>query len=120
MTKKQAIEQSILAIAGYFEIDPLALADQRKTRGARTQNAMAAFVYHLYSCGMSYDRIGKFVAKYECQVRMYESKGRLMMRGEHKSMIDSLPKIPNTLGIVKNVRHLAPADNQTTDANGNS
>lgn len=99
MTKKQAIEQSILAIAEYFDIDPLALADQRKTRGARTKNAMAAFIYHLHSCGMSYDRIGKFIAKHDCQVRKYESQGRMMMHGQQKEMIESLPKIPTTLEI---------------------
>lgn len=100
MTKKQAIEQSIRMIAEYFDIDPLALADQRKTRGARTKNAMGALVYHMYTCGMSYDRIGKFIFKHECQVRMYESQGRMMMKHEpHREMIESLPKIPTTLEI---------------------
>ena len=109
MTKKQAIEQCILTIAEYFEIDPLALADQRKTRGARTKNAMAAFVFHLYSCGISYDRIGKFIFKHECQVRMYESQGRMMMKHEpHREMIESLPRIPTTLEIIKNATTQAP------------
>jgi hypothetical protein len=100
MTKKQAMEQSILIIAEYFEIDPKALADQRKTRGARTKNAMSALVHHMYSCGMSYDRIGKFIDKHECQVRMYESQGRMMMMHEnHKKMMESMPKIPTTLEI---------------------
>lgn len=97
MTKAQAIHQSILVISEHFQIDPKALADRRTTRGVRMRAAMASLIFHMRACGYSYAALERFFAKGNDAIRKLESQGRLMMRGEHKAMIESLPKIPTTL-----------------------
>ena len=99
MTKKQAIQQAILCIAEYFGIPPEHLADQRQARGVRMRNAAASLTYYMHRGGYSYASISRFMGKGDDAIRKLESQGRLMMRGDHAAMIESLPKIPSTLEI---------------------
>tara|TARA_R110000868_G_scaffold271838_1_gene531161 strand:- start:4857 stop:5180 length:324 start_codon:yes stop_codon:yes gene_type:complete len=103
MTKKQTIEQAIIIIAEHFEVNTDVFAkriiEQQQIRCLRMKKAVYSLTYYMYHGGMSYDKIGRFLGKHNDAIRRYESQGRLMMRGDHAKMIDSLPKIPTTLEI---------------------
>ena len=94
----------MITIAEYFEVDADNLAmrihQRQQIRCPRMQKCLFAITYYMYHGGISYDSIGRFLGKNNDAIRGYESKGRLMMRGDHAAMIASLPKIPSSLEIV--------------------
>ena len=97
MTRKQAVQKAITIIAKHFELDPDKLADtihkQKDIRGPRMKHAMFSLVYYMGQIGYTNSQIMRFIQKQSDQTRHYEAQGRLMMRGEHAKMINSLPMI---------------------------
>lgn len=102
MNKIQAIQQSVLAIADYFEVSANDMLLLKGAKCGRLSNARCALVCHLYRNGMSYEAIAKWRGISASHVRQMVAKGHRVLVGPNRAMIEALPRIPCD----KSARHL--------------
>jgi hypothetical protein len=95
----EAIARCANMIAAFHKIEPAAIFTETQSKRAAVREARCMLIFHLHRSGMSFDRIGKLVHRSPEYCQRAEKDGVIRMMGEDRELIESLPKIPNTLQI---------------------
>jgi hypothetical protein len=97
--RAEAIARCANMIAAFHKIEPTAIFTETQSKRSAVREARCMLIFHLHRCGMSYDRIGKLVHRSPEYCQRCEKDGVIRMMGEDRELIETLPRIPNSLQV---------------------
>ena len=100
--KAKQIEQIILCIADHYHVPAVHIIDIKHRTGKNLMSARRLLVFHLYDCGMSFEKIASFLKRDIHTVRDYYQDGKRLVLNGMRDFVDELPKVTTTLEIARN------------------
>lgn len=93
--------QIVMCIAEHYHVDPKWIIDMEPRKNIKVMSARRILVFHLYDCGMSFEKIAAFLKRDISTVRDYYTFGKQIVLNGMRDFVDELPRVTSTLFITQ-------------------
>ena len=97
--KADTIARCTEIIAEHHEINPVRIFTETQVKCPKIREARSILMYHLYECGMTFDRVAKLVSRSPDFCRRSINQSSISLMDDDRELLASLPMIPRSLEI---------------------